>query len=155
MAWLLTGCGVLRVHTYLLPANIEPRWITIEYDNPRCAPLKQSAFGREFVIPKSGFLCTSSPMYAGWHRDKYYLLDENNNRTALQTGEQIFRRESFNVNQASSDAGMIVCKMTGEEFFYGTKQQLTFENPIMQNEEFLIRYHPECRHRVSTVKPNP
>ncbi len=143
VGWLSMACGPLRVHTYLIPVKIEPRWITIEYDNPRCPPLKESAFGREFVIPESGFLCTSSPMYTGWHREKYYSVDENNNRTALQTDERIFRRESFNINQPSSDAGMIVCKVTGEEFFYGPKEKLTSENPMMKDEAFL-KQHPEC-----------
>jgi Family of unknown function (DUF6843) len=155
MGWLLMACGPLRVHTYLIPANIEPRWITIEYNNPKCAPLKESTFGREFVIPESGFLCTSSHMYTLWHRDKYYLVNENNNRTAVQTDERIFRRESFNINQPSSDAGMTACKVTGEEFFYGPKEKLTYENPIMQDENFLTRYHTECRHRDITVKPSP
>src|ERR1044072_926562 len=65
IGWLSIACGPLRVHTYLIPAKIEPRWITIEYDNPRCTRLKESAFGQEFVIPESGFLCTSSAMYTG------------------------------------------------------------------------------------------
>jgi hypothetical protein len=82
------------------------------------------------------------------------LVDENSNRTALRTDERIFRRESFNINQPSSDAGN-VCKVTGEEFFYGPKEKLTYENPIMQDENFLTRYHPECRHRAITVKPSP
>ncbi|MCU1264556.1 MAG: hypothetical protein JWM21_874 [Acidobacteria bacterium] len=94
-------------------------------------------------------------MDTGWYCDKYYLVDENNNRIALQTDERIFRRGSFKINQPSSDAGMIVCKVTGEEFFYGPKEKLTSENPIMQDETFLTRYHPECRHRDITVKPSP
>lgn len=140
---LSMGCGLLRVHTYLIPAKMESRWITIEYDNPKCAPLKESVFGREFVIPDSGFLCTSSPKYMGWHRDEYYLVDENNNRTALQTDERIFRREALAERKFSSDAGTFSCKVTGEEFFYGPKEKVTTENPIMGDEVFL-RLHPEC-----------
>ncbi len=152
IGWLSMACGPLRVHTYLIPAKIEPRWITIEYDNPKCTPLKENALGREFVIPESGFLCTSSPMYRGWHREKYYSVDENNNRTALQTDERILRRESFNINQPSSNVGMIVCKVTGEEFFYGSKEKLTSENPIMKDEAFL-KLHPECSRQNEKGEP--
>ena len=155
MAGWLMACGLLRVHTYLIPAKMAPRWITIEYENPKCAPLRETAFGGEFVIPESGFLCTSSAMYTGWHREEYYLVDENNNRTALRVDERIFRRESFNINELSSEPGMAVCKLTVEEFFYGPKEKLTYENPIRQDESFLTQYHPECRRRDMRVKPSP
>jgi hypothetical protein len=122
---------------------MESRWITIEYDNPKCAPLKESVFGRKFVIPDSGFLCTSTRKYMGWHRDEYYLVDENNNRTALQTDERIFRREALAERRFSSDAGTSSCKVTGEQFFYGPKEKVTTENPIIGDEAFL-RLHPEC-----------
>ncbi len=149
---LSMACGLARVHTYLIPAKMEPRWITIEYDNPKCAALKESVFGREFAIPESGFLCTSSPMYMGWHRTKFYLVDELHNRTAIQAGERIFRQESLAERKWSSDAGTFACKVTGEEFFYGPKEKVTSENPIMEDEIFL-RYHPECRNRAVPVKP--
>ena len=145
---LSTGCGLLRVYTYLIPAKMESRWITIEYDNPKCAPLKESVFGREFVIPDSGYLCTSNPKYMGWHRDEYYLVDEHNNRTALQTEERIFRREALPERKSSSGASTSSCKVTGEEFFYGPKEKVTAENPIMGDEAFL-RLHPECVSRSS------
>src|SRR5882724_6039706 len=144
---LSPACGPLRLQTYLIPATMEPRWITIEYNNPNCPPLEKSIFGTNFVIPKSGFLCTSSPMYKGWHRTKYYLIDENNNRTLLQPDERILRQESFYVNDPSSDPSLPVCKVTADEFFYGPKEKLTYENPIMYDEDFLNHYHPECRNR--------
>jgi hypothetical protein len=84
----------------------------------------------------------------GWHRDEYYLVDENNNRTALQTDERIFRREALAERKFSSDAGTSSCKVTGEEFFYGPKEKVTTENPIMGDEAFL-RLHPECVSRRS------
>lgn len=143
IGWLLMSCGPLRVHTYLIPAKIGPHWITIEYENPKCMPLKETAFGREFIIPESGFLCTSSQMYTGWHRENYYSVDENNNRTALKTDERILRRNSFNINRAVSGVGMSVCKVTGEEFFYGPKEKLISENPVLKDEAFL-KQHPEC-----------
>lgn len=140
---LSVACGPLRIHTCLIPAKIEPRWITIEYDNPKCTPLQENVFGREFVIPESGFLCTSSPIYRGWHREEYYSVDENNNLTALQDDDRILKRQSFIIIQSSSNAGMNNCKVAGEEFFFGPKEKLTSENPIRKNEAFL-KLHPEC-----------
>lgn len=151
IGWLSIACGPLRVHTYLIPAKIEPRWITIEYDNPRCTRLKESAFGQEFVIPESGFLCTSSAMYTGWHRDKYYSIDENDNRIAVQPGELIHREGSFYINQGSFSAGTS-CKVSGVEFFYGRKEKLTSENPIMKDEAFL-KLHPECSQQGKKGSP--
>lgn len=144
IAWLVPACGPLRVQSYLISTKMKPGWVTIEYENPKCSPLKESLFGQEFVIPESGFLCTSSSMYMGWQRRKYYLIDESNHRTALEPGEMIFREEGRQVNERSLDAGMPVCKVTAEEFFYGPKDKLTYENPIQQDENFL-KLHPGCR----------
>jgi len=87
-------------------------------------------------------------MYMGWHRDKYYSVDENNNRTALQIDERIFRRETLAERKFSTNAGTSSCKVTGEEFFYGPKEKVTSENPIMGDDAFL-RLHPECVPRSS------
>jgi hypothetical protein len=91
-------------------------------------------------------------MYTGWHREQYYSVDENNNRTALQTDERILRRESLAEHKFSSDTGMIVCKVTGEEFFFGPKEKLTSENPIMKDEAFL-KLHPECSRQGEKGSP--
>jgi len=138
-----------------MPAKLEPRWITIEYSNPKCAPLEETSSGREFVIPESGYLCTSSAMYMGWHREKFYAVDERNSRTPIEVDKRILRPESFNVNEPSLDAGMPACKVTAEEFFFGSRDKLTHENPIMQDEDFLSHYHPECRHKGTTIRPSP
>jgi len=90
------------------------KWITIEYSNSKCAPLEETSSGREFVIPESGYLCTSSAMYMGWHREKFYAVDERNSRTPIEVDKRILRPESFNVNEPSLDAGMPACKVTVE-----------------------------------------
>jgi hypothetical protein len=144
IGWLLPACGPLRVQSYLISKKMKPGWVTIEYENPNCSPLKEGVFGQEFIIPESGFLCTSSSAYTGWHREKYYLVDEQNRRSALEINEQIFRRESFNIKEPS-DPNKQACKVTADEFFYGPKNELTYENPIMQDENFL-KLHPGCRH---------
>ena len=147
VALAMSGCGVaggmLRVHTYVIPAKMTPGWITIEYNNPQCAPLPENSFGRLFVIPESAYLCTSSPPYTEWHRTEFYVIDEKNNRTRIQEDERIFRQGSFTVVQGSITLGPSDCKFSGDEFFYGPKETLTYENPYRQNEVFL-HYHPEC-----------
>jgi hypothetical protein len=70
----------------------------------------------------------------------------------LQIGERISRRETFNINQPSSDVGMSVCKVSGEESFYGPKEKLIPENPIMKDEAFL-NLHPECRQQGKKESP--
>lgn len=134
------------VETYLIPAKMEPRWITIEYENPNCPPLNKNAFGREVVIPESGFLCTSSSRHADWHRVRYLLVGPGNRRNPLGANERIHRRGSFNLRDSSSEPGKILCDVSGEEFFYGPINKLTNENPIRENKRFL-RLHPECRLR--------
>ena len=138
---LSMDCGLVHVNVYLVPAEIDSRWITIEYDNPKCAPLRESSVGRELVIPESGFLCTSSSVYEGWHRQEYYSF-EGNNRTSLQPDKLVHRHRSFVINQGSLSGGPS-CKVAGVEFFYGPKEKLTADNPIKANEDFL-KLHPEC-----------
>jgi len=134
----------LRVETYLIPAKMEPRWITIEYGNPNCPALNENALGREVVIPESGFLCTSSSRYEGWHRVRYYLVGGSKGRISLRANERIHRRGSFNLRDSSSGADKIICDVSGEEFFYGLQKELTYENPISKDESFL-KLHPGCR----------
>jgi hypothetical protein len=88
----------------------------------------------------------------GWRQEKFYLVDEKGNQTLLKIDEQIFRHESLNVNEPSLDAGMPVCKVKAGEFFYGPKEKLTYNNPIMEDEAFLSKYHPECRNRGVVYK---
>lgn len=138
--------GRFRVHTYLIPAKMEQRWITIEYDNPNCPRLSENDSGRELVIPETGFLCTSSQREAGRHREEYYVVDDHQRRTALKTEQWIQRRESFTTRTISSATGSAasLCDVSGDEFFYGPKEKLTYENPIMKDEGFL-KLHPGCR----------
>jgi hypothetical protein len=108
--------GPFRVHTYLIPAKMEQRWITIEYDNPKCPPLSENDSGRELVIPETGFLCTSSQRESGRHRAEYYVVDEHQRRTALKPDQWIQRRESFTTRSISSATGSAesLCDVAGD-----------------------------------------
>ena len=150
----IQACGLFRVETYLIPAKMKPQWITIEYENPKCHSLKGSLFSQEFVIPESGFLCTSDSLYKGWSQRRYFLVNEKGVRTPLKIREHIWREGTLYVNVPSLDDGQPQCKVTAEEFFYGSKDDLTHENPIMENEIFLKEYHPECRNRGARIKKN-
>ena len=135
--------GTLRTQNYILPENIKHRWITIEYQNPKCLPLSDGVFSQDIVIPESGFLCTSSSMYEGWHQPKYFLVNEQSERKPL-TGEQIRTPSAFSRGKKILPNGEDRCHFVGEQFFYGLKDEVTEDNPIMDEEAFL-QYHPDCR----------
>jgi hypothetical protein len=146
------ACDSFRVETYLIPTKMKPQWITIEYKNPKCHPLKKSSFSQEFIIPESGFICTSDSQYEGWSYRRYFLVNEKGERTPLKIGEHIWREGTMYVNEPSLDEGQPQCNVTADEFFYGSKEDLTYENPIMGDEIFLKEYHPECRNRGTGSK---
>ena len=133
------------VHSYLIPAKMKPGWVTIEYENPKCESLKEFSGGREFVIPESGYLCTSSSMYMGWAQRRYFVVEEGGRRTPLKVKKHIWREASFRINESD-------CKVVAEEYFYGKK--VTHENAILFDEKFLEE-HPGCRNRGINTKLVP
>ncbi|HZH91124.1 MAG TPA: hypothetical protein VEX70_10975 [Pyrinomonadaceae bacterium] len=151
---LLQACGLFHTQTYLIPANMKPRWITIEYKNPKCAPLKDVALGEEIMIPESGFLCTSSSQYSGWHKREYFLLNEKGERTPLKVSEHIWGESSFRKAEGALPDGKFRCNLEGGEFFYGSEGGVSEENPIIKDEAFL-KYHPECREAGVGSIPSP
>jgi hypothetical protein len=151
---LLQACGLFCTQTYLIPANMKPRWITIEYKNPKCQPLKDSVLGQEIMIPESGFLCTSSPQYSGWHKREYFLVNEKGERTPLKVGEHIWGESSFRSAGGALPDGRFRCNLEGGEFFFGSEVEVSEENPIMKDEAFL-EYHPECQEKGVEGEPSP
>jgi hypothetical protein len=143
--FLFQSCGFFRVETYLIPADMKPRWINIEYDNPKCPPLNGSKLSQEFVIPESGFICTSSPAYNGWFQRKFFLVDAKGKRTQLKEEGNIWQEGVISKDEPSLDEGQPRCKVSLTQFFYGTKDDPMGNNPIFQDEDFLRDYHPECR----------
>jgi len=120
--------------TYLIPSNMQEGWVTIEYANPKCPPLNKGRGWREYVIPESGYLCTSTqrntePMYQ-W----FYLVDENGKRTRLATDEQIFQRTTIVLA-----AGNPNCKVVADSFWYGKRERINNEQDVA-----LEKRHPEC-----------
>jgi hypothetical protein len=124
----------VRVQTYLLPSTLKPGWVAIEYENPKCAPLKEGRLWQEHMIPESGYLCTSSHRETGWVYSKYYLVAPNGKRTRLAIGKQIFREITIYLDPLNPE-----CKVIAESFWYGPQEQI--DN---QAEVLLKKLHPEC-----------
>ena len=82
-------------------------------------------------------------MYEGWHQPKYFLVNEQGERKPL-TEEQISSRSAFVRSKEILPNGEERCRCTGEKFFYGSKSEVTENNPIMDQEAFL-QYHPDCK----------
>ena len=141
-ALLVLGLGLLgfyvwkpvRVQTYLLPATLKPGWVAIEYDNPKCAALRESRLWQEHVIPESGYLCTSSHRKTRWVYRKYYLVQANGERTTLTVGKQIFKEITVYLNPLNPD-----CKVIAESFWYGPQEQIDNQHDVL-----LKKLHPEC-----------
>jgi hypothetical protein len=124
----------VRLQTYLLPATLKPGWVIIEYDNPKCAPLREGRLWQEHVIPESGYLCTSSHSEKGFTYQKYYLVDEKGKRTRLAIDKQIFQRRGIQLNPINK-----ACKVIAEEFWYGPQEQIDNQHDVL-----LKKLHPEC-----------
>ena len=124
----------IRVQTYLLPSTLKPGWVAIEYDNSKCAPLREGRLWQEHVIPESGYLCTSSHRETGWVYRKYYLVQPNGERTLLAVGKQIFKEITIYLNPLNPD-----CKVIAESFWYGPQEQIDDKR-----DEALKQHHPEC-----------
>jgi len=130
----------VRVQTYLLPSTLKPGWVTIEYENPKCPPLREGRLWQEHVIPESGYLCTSSRRERGWFYRKYYLVQVNGERKPLIEGKDIFQESAIYL-----DAGNPDCKVIANSFWYGLKEQI--DN---QQHEVLKQHHPECNKGLVT-----
>ena len=140
---LSQSCGI-RQETYLIPADMKPRWISIEYGNPKCPPLSGSDLSKEIAIPESGFLCTSNPRHNGPFQRRYFLVDTYGARTPLRIGEQIRRESVLSKDEPSLEEGQPRCKVFLDQFFYGTRDDLKEGSSIFRDELFL-KYRPECR----------
>jgi hypothetical protein len=152
--FLFQSCGI-RQETYLIPADMKPRWINIEYDNPKCPTLNGTELSQEFVIPESGYICTSSPSYKSFYQRRFFLVDAQGKRTPLKAEGNIWQEGGLSKDEPSLDEGQPRCKVSLNQFFYGTKDDLKSNNPIFQDEDFLHNYHPECRNTGIRLQKKP
>jgi hypothetical protein len=130
----------IRVQTYLLPSTLKPGWVTIEYENSKCNPLKEDRLRQEHVIPESGYLCTLSRRETKWVYRRYYLVQANGERRPLTEGKEIFQEGTLFLDPGNPD-----CKVTADSFWYGPQEQI--DN---QRHEVLKQHHPECNKGLVT-----
>lgn len=142
----------IRQETFLIPSNMKPLWVNVEYDNPKCPALDGTELKQEFVVPESGYICTSSSSYKGAYQRRFFLVDAEGNRTLLESKGNIWQQGVLSKDEPSLDKGQPRCKVSLNQFFYGKKDDLKSDNPIFQDETFLSEYHPECRRTGISVE---
>jgi hypothetical protein len=123
----------VRFISYRIPVSTGSSWIAIEYNRPDCSPLIETAFGREIIVPESGYLCTSSAMEPGWTFDSFYAY-ENGKEMALKKDEQV-------VSQSVLQVGYDGCGVLAEVFLVVPNG----DKPNNTRSSFIDAYHPECR----------
>ena len=134
----LPSCS-FRVQTFVLAPGTDHGWVTIEQGNSTCPSLPESSVFHTINIPESHFLCTSSPTYLGWGYERYALLDSDGSLTPLKIGDLIHQRTSFIVGELGRP-----CNFSGIQFFYGPRGSIAGAKPLLDDPEFLTRYHPDC-----------
>jgi hypothetical protein len=129
----------IRLKTYFLPASLKTGWVTIEYENPKCAPLREGRLWQEHVIPESGYLCTSSQRETGWSYTTYYLVQPNELRRLLRD-EEIFHEASISFGTQKPE-----CIVIASSFWYGPQGGI-------DNQQFTVleSLHPECTNEPMT-----
>jgi hypothetical protein len=130
----------ISVQTYRLPATLKTGWVTIEYENPKCAPLGEGRLWQEHVIPESGYLCTSSQRETGWFYRRYYLVQSNGERRRLVESKEIFQESTIYLGIGSPD-----CKVIANSFWYGPQAEIDNQQHVV-----LERLHPECANGLVT-----
>lgn len=135
----------------LIPALMQPRWINVEYNNPKCPTLEKNESVLVLPIPESGYVCMSNSGPEDLFQRSYFLMGLGGERTPLTPREQIFQEAVLSKDEPSLDEGFPVCKVSLHQFFYGKKGDLKESNPIFFDEAFL-KIHPECRRTGHSVK---
>jgi hypothetical protein len=120
--------------TYLIPSTMKEGWVTIELGNPKCPHLRHGRGWREVVIPESGYVCTSTPQHTKLFYDWYYLVDQNGKRTPLAYEQQIFKRNTIQLDALNPN-----CKVVADSFWYGRQDKIDNQEAVA-----LQKRHPEC-----------
>jgi hypothetical protein len=133
---VLAGCTV-RAETYVIAEGTSYGWVVVDSSRPGCSPL-DGGFVRRIAIPKSRYVCTSSPVFTGTAHSRYYLGSRR-----LNADQVIFRHGRM---QSSREAGA-GCDVDAVVFFYGPRDRLRFTNP----DETLVLHRPECRTVIKAI----
>ena len=138
-ALALSSACSFRVETFAIPAGTEHGWVTIEEGNSTCPAAWAEGMFVTVDVPRSRVLCTSNPTYRGWSYDRYFVLEPDGSRSRLGIGQLIHQRSTFTHEGVGKD-----CTLTGSQFFFGTREELTTSNAIFQDQDYLRQHHPGC-----------
>ena len=130
---LVVGC---RSESYVLAEGSKPGWVVLEFENPKCPAMESGWLGRDFFLPESGYLCTSSPIDGGYVYERYYLLRDNGRREHLDIGKEIHGRSGLNLTLEG-------CRLTATVFRYDGA------DGAWDSGEFIREHHPECRGTIA------
>jgi hypothetical protein len=131
-----SGLGCQKVHSYEIAADTKPGWVTIEFENASCPSLPSRGFTRAISIPASRYICFSDPIDHGLAARLYYQAQIGRNRRKLEQDNEIFQEGSFAFGMGEGP-----CRMVGESFFFGPKEDL------VQSQDFsplYPRHHQGC-----------
>ena len=134
VAALPSGC---KSESYVLAKGSKPGWIVVEFENPGCPAMENGWRGRDFVIPESGCLCTSSPIDRGYVYDRYYRIGDDGGGDRLEMGKQIHARSGLNLTLEG-------CRVTAIVFRYDAAGGTTWDSGA-----FIRERHPECRGTIA------
>ncbi len=79
-----------QVEDYVIAPDTPEGWINIELSNRTCRSTP-GFLRREFMVPPSGYLCTSNGPFDGITLPRYWLLGKDGRRIRLHVGKDVFR----------------------------------------------------------------
>jgi hypothetical protein len=128
------GVLVLEVRVFILPADLSPRWITVERGNRACPAAERRWYGERLEISASGYLCVSDSLSERWMYEFFFASDESGRWRRLGYQEEIHVRQTVTQEEGT-------CRITADSFWYGPRYLITNEATV-----FIDKYHPECQH---------
>jgi hypothetical protein len=114
-----SGLGCKKVHTYEIAADVKPGWVAIEFENASCPSLPSGSLIRAITIPASRYICFSDSIDHGLAARLYYQAVAGRERRRLRQDKEIFQEGTF-----AFGLGEGPCRMVGESFFFGPKENL-------------------------------
>lgn len=123
----------LKFETYYIPVDVERGWIIVDFNNPSCEPLEENRFRRIYKIPRTGYLCTSTPPTKDWVRQSFYSADAMGKLKEIKEGQDFFHFKRLFGTFGS-------CTVVADAFWYKPGDKLQTDEF-----QFVEKYRPECR----------
>ncbi len=136
VAALLVALGstvsCVRTNDYVLTAGTVEGWVIIELANPAC-PEIVGRWHREFVVPSSAYLCTSTGPTQGLVYERYWLMDVDGRRTRIKIGQDVHAR-------SDTEFDFTNCQLAASIFWYGKGEAITADVSSV-----IRKRNPECQ----------